>query len=413
VKRWPLKFLIALGSLLFFAQAFAALEMELTQGVDKKSPIAIMQFSGAPEINTTIATDLQNSGLFELIPTTGNSFADWQSQKISNIVVGNVKSLVGKYQISFQLLDVYNRSQLLSKIFTANQGQFRVVAHRISDLVYQQLTGIPGIFSTKIVYVLIQRGAKAKYSLMVTDADGHNTNRLLLSDEPIMSPAWSPDGKSVAYVSFEGKRSAIYLQDVNTGKRSLLSASPGINGAPAWSHDGKKLALVLTKTDYPKIYVLDLATNKLNRITDGWSLDTEPNWAPDDQSLLFTSNRGGTPQLYRYYFANGRIERLTYQGGYNARGAFSPDGKKIIMLHREGDMFNIAVQDLAFGRVINLTNSGVDESPSIAPNGSMVVYATYYKGRRVLGEVTTDSRVKLILPSQEGDVQEPAWSPFL
>jgi TolB protein len=413
MKKSLVKLIIISGCLLFFARAFAALEMELTQGIDKKLPIAIMPFVGAPEIDQIIANDLKNSGLFEVMEASGSDFSDWQKQKINYVVTGNSQTLVANFKVSFQLLDVYNKSSLLSKDFVVEQTQFRTIAHRISDLIYQQLTGIPGIFSTRIAYVLIQRGATTKYSLMVTDADGHNTKRLLLSDEPIMSPAWSPDGKTIAYVSFENKHAAIYLQDVNTGKRLTLSASPGINGAPAWSHTGKKIALVLTKTDYPKIYVMDLVTGNLKQITDGWSLDTEPNWAPDDQSLLFTSNRGGNPQIYRYYFANGKIERLTYQGNYNARAAFSPDGKKIIMLHREGYMFNIAVQELASGRVINLTNSGVDESPSMAPNGSMVVYATYYKGRRVLGEVTTDGRVKLVLPSQDGDVQEPAWSPFL
>lgn len=414
MNKYLNKLLIVFVSLFCLTKTFAALELELTQGVDKKSPIAVMPFIGAPEINQTIANDLQNSGVFQITNSNGYSFSDWQSQKIDNVVLGSSQLLLGKYKISFQLLDVYNSSKLLDTNFSTDATKFRSAGHHISDMVYQKLTGIPGIFSTKIAYVLVQRGStQTKYSLLVTDVDGRNTRVLFTSHEPIMSPAWSPDGKSIAYVSFEHKRSAIYVEDVNTGKITTLSSSPGINGAPAWSHSGRKIALVLTKTEYPKVYVLDLATNTLAQITSGWSLDTEPSWAPDDQSLLFTSNRGGTPQIYRYYFSGGRIERVTYQGDYNARAGFTSDGKKIIMLHRDGSGFNIAVQDLASGRVLNLTNSGFDESPSVAPNGNMVVYATYSNGRRVLGEVSVDRKVKLVLPSQDGEVQEPAWSPFL
>jgi TolB protein len=403
----------------------AALDLELTQGSDNSIPIAVVPFD-TPEISDVVSADLQHSGAFRLMDVSimpqyphlasDIDYSFWQKQKINAIAVGKTEMVGGQYKITMQLLDVYNKNVLLDQQFTVNKAQFRALAHKISDLIYQKLTGIRGIFSTKIAYVSVDRNSgKPKYSLMVADADGYNSKRLLTSTEPLMSPTWSPNGKNVAYVSFENERSAIYVQDIATGKRTVLTSFPGINGAPAWSPDGNKIALVLTKTDYPKLYLFDLATHNLEQLTSGVSLDTEPSWAPDGKSLIFTSNMGGVPQVYQITLSNKKINRLTYNGNYNTVASFTPDQKSIVLLNRDGDKFNIAIQNLSSGRMTILANDGINKSPSIAPNGNMIVYATIDigKNRGMLAEVSVDGKVKLLLPAPEGDVEEPAWSPFL
>jgi len=420
-------------SLLFcLSDVFAVLEIEITQGVDNAMPIAVLSFVGQEaiksadsQVTAVVSNDLKNSGKFRLVATAKQlapvetiDFEAWRAQKIEGVVTGQVKALGdGQFQVAFKLFDVYNKNKLLEKEFTVKAEQLRKLAHHISDMIYQQLTGDRGIFSTKIAYILVseRHGRHAKYKFQVADSDGYNPHTLLISNFPLMSPAWSPDGKKIAYVSFEGHRAAIYVQDIATGSRRVLSKFPGINGAPAWSPDGRKMALVLTQTGYPKIYILDVATSRLERITDDWYADTEPNWAPDGKSLIFTSDRGGigSPQIYRIDIESKQVERITYSGSYNARAAYTSNGKTIVMLHKDGNMFSIAEQDLQSGRVTVLTQFGLNESPSIAPNGKMVVYATNYNGRGMLAEVSIDGRVKLLLPAGEGAVQEPAWSPFI
>lgn len=425
-----------LGLNLFVTAAQATLDLELTQGIDSAIPIAILPFSGQEviisstnNVHDVVSKDLQNSGRFRLADTTGLlpdiqnkgalNFSYWQNQKVNNIVTGQVKkSWNGEYQVSFKLLDVYSRTTLLERQYSVKETQLRALAHHISDLIYQQLTGDRGVFSTKIAYIVVNRGSNdaqnAKYSLEVADIDGFNPHTLLVSAAPLMSPTWSPNGKQIAYVSFEGNRAAIFVQDITSGQRRVLTNYPGINGAPAWSPDGTKMALVLSQTGYPKIYILDVASGKLDALTTGSSLDTEPSFAPDGRSLIFTSNRGGSsPQIYRISLASKQMERVTFKGSYNARASFTSDGKNIVMLHQDGDMFNIAVEDLKSGRMTTLTRSGNDESPSVAPNGKMLAYATNADGRGVLAEVSIDGRVKLLLPAREGEVEEPAWSPFL
>lgn len=417
------------GAGIGLSSAYAMLNLELTQGIDAALPIAIMPFSdealiSSPDnnIRAVIGHDLENSGRFKLadvsnlLPALGKgniNYDFWRQKKVGDAVTGQIESVGGgSYKVSFQLLDVYNKTKLLDLEYKVPEARLRALAHHISDLIYAQLTGDRGIFSTRIAYVMVSHDGGARYNLEVSDVDGYNSKILLTSDQPLMSPSWSPDGKRIAYVSFEGNRAGIYLQDVASGRRQLLSKYPGINGAPAWSPDGSKMALVLSTTGYPKIYILNLATKKLEQMTSDWYLDTEPSWAPDGKSIIFTSNRGGTPQIYRLYIDSKKIERLTYQGPYNARAFFTSDGKNIVMLHQSGDLFNIAIQDLSSSRIINLTAAGYNESPSIAPNGKMVVYATNTDGRGMLALVSTDGKVKLSLPSREGEVREPAWSPF-
>lgn len=414
---------------------YATLELELTQGVDSALPIAIVPFANQDsiasddnKISNVVSNDLKNSGRFRLTDLTtvppqaltavqdgqALDYNSWQQLKTDDVVTGQIKKVSGgEYQVSFQLFDIYNKNKILEQQYTVTTEKLRPLAHHISDLIYQKLTGDRGVFSTKIAYIVVNRqGRQAQYRFEVADVDGYNPRTLLSSSAPLMSPAWSPDGQRIAYVSFEGNRASIYIQDVTTGQRNVVAKYPGINGAPAWSPDSKKLALVLTQTGYPKIYVLDLTTNDLQRITDDWYIDTEPAWAPDGKSIIFTSNRGGNPQIYRVALDNKKVQRISFNGPYNARASFTPDGKNIVMLHQNGEMFSIAQQELSSGRVTVLTKTGHDESPSMAPNGKMVVYATNSNDRGVLAEVSMDGRVKLLLPARDGEVQEPAWAPF-
>lgn len=434
----------------------AALDLVLTQGVNGGVPIAIAPFAGqGTEFGATdnvagvINNDMQHSGRFQVLsvaqlPATPHqasevNFSTWQQQKINDLVVGQVKSLGNnRYQVQFQLLDVYGADKtassgnknssapawsnavLASQTFTVNGQQLRKLAHHISDIVYEKLTGKRGVFSTRIAYVLEQRFSNrpSTYKLMLADADGYNPRTLLTSNMPIMSPAWAPNGRKIAYVSFEKDHASIYVQDVNTGARQQVSNSPGINNAPAWSPTGDKLAVVLSKTGYLNIYVLNLASGSSHQITNDQSINTEPSFAPDGKSLVFTSNRGGGPQIYQVAIASngdatGSPTRVTYDGSYNASADFvPPEGKAIVVLHQDGG-FNIARQDLQNGRLNVLTQSGDCQSPSVAPNGDMILYAMGNNNNQMLGMVSADGRVKLRLPSHEGNVREPAWSPFL
>lgn len=401
--------LLVLSTWLLINNAFAVLELEITQGANNAMPIAIMPFDHEvkQQLTDIINNDLKNSGRFTIVGSGAS--------KVDALVNGSVSRLGSELQVAVDLTDNYSKTKLLEQAFRVKPDGLRKLAHHISDLIYQKLTGDRGIFSTKIAYVLVsdRHGRRAKYSLQVADSDGFNPRTLLVSNFPLMSPAWSPDGRKLAYVSFEGNRAAIYEQDVNSGGRRILSKFPGINGAPAWSPDGSKLALVLTQTGQPKIYILDIASRRLERVTDGLGLDTEPSWAVDGRSIIFTSDRGGSPQIYRIYLDNKNIQRVTFSGSYNARASFTQDGNNIVMLHKAGDMFSIAQQELSSGRVTVLTQFGRHDSPSIAPNGKMVVYGASSAGRGMLAEVSIDGRVKLLLPTGMGTVQEPAWSPFL
>lgn len=434
-------------SCLFTTASYAVLDLQLTQGVRGAIPIAIVPFSGQSDakspdnVSTVINTDLQNSGRFSVMDTgsmtqTPHSasevdFAYWQNQNQSNIVVGNIQPAGGdRYRVTFQLLNAYaNKASankkssaptwqsavLLSNTFTANSSQLRSIAHHISDLIYENLTGDKGIFSTRIAYVVAQPapdGRGGQYSLEVSDMDGYNPKPLLKSGQPIMSPTWSFDGNQIAYVSFEGGEPAVYVQDVYSGARHVLSKFDGLNSAPSWSPDGQKMALVLTRTGYPKIFVMSVGSKQLTQVTNGDSIDTEPVWSADGRFIYFTSNRSGGPQIYRTTQSGGSAQRVTFEGKYNASPSLSPDGKTLAVLNGSSNAYNIAVQDIPTGRYNVLTQSGNDQSPSIAPNGKMVIYATQTGGRGVLAMVSTDGKVKITLPARQGDVREPAWGPF-
>ncbi len=428
-------YFLALNSLLGASFASAALNLELTQGVANQLPIAVVPFSALEglsqenDVSRVIASDLSHSGLFKVITPKPNalsqpdtfdkvSVAYWRAQHMDDVVFGRLQSLgQGKYRAYFSLVHVaQGRKQILvQREFTVTSQQLRGLAHHISDLIYEKLTGVKGVFSTKIAYILVTRQSnKRVYSLQVADMDGYNAKPLLTSMQPIMSPAWSHDGRRIAYVSFEKVMPHIYIQNINSGQRQLVSAYPGINGAPAWSPDDKTLALALSKNSAtPKIYLMDLASKSLRQVSFGCSIDTEPTWSADGRFLLFTSDRGGGPQIYQLDRRHNRLQRITFEGSYNARASFSPDGKMIVVLNREQGMYNIAVQDLDDDTLLSITHSGYDASPSFAPNGQMVLYESKPNLRGLLGMVSVDGRINCRLPTPEGDVQDPIWSPFL
>ncbi len=437
-----LLFVSFISSILFMSlvptAAFAVLSMELTRGVAGAIPIAVVPFAlpdkalpREQNISNVIGNDLQQSGRFKVygenaLKVFPNDARDvptdyFRRLSIDHVVVGKVEPLGGdRYQVSFQLLDMYrgkgDESAVLGRKYTISGNELRSVAHHISDLIYQQITGVHGIFSTKLVYVVVQRvgNGQARYFLEVADQDGYNPRPLLVSSEPIMSPSWSPDGKQIAYVSFEKRKANIYLQNVATGGRQLLSDFPGINGAPAWSPDGKQLALVLSKSGAPNIYLMDIATRSLTQLTRDSYINTEPAWSPDGKSLLFTSNRSGGVQVYQLNLATRAISRVTFDGDYNARASFSGNGNQVAMIHRVSGIYNIGILDLDAGTTKVLGSSAADSaSPSMAPNGSMILYDTVYGGRNVLAMVSADGRVQLRLPARNGEAQDPAWSPFL
>lgn len=428
--------------LLFFITlpGYAAVDLELTQGASGAIPVAIIPFGGNAtsadllDIAAIVNADLQNSGRFRLLDRAKmqekpQSMEEvkaktWQDLTMDNLVIGTLKQAAdGRYQVNFQLLDIYGGkkgsgtaqpSVLLSKEFSVPGPGMRKLAHHISDLVYEKLTGERGVFATHIAYVVVEKAHNipVRYRLEISDADGYDPRNVLVSKQPIMSPAWSPDGRKIAYVSFEKNHAGIYIQDIATGSRRLATDYPGINGAPAWSPDGTKLAVVLSKGGTPNIYTLDVESNNLIQRTTGSSIDTEPSWSPDGKALIFTSTRSGGPQIYRVDLDNGATQRVTYDGNYNASGSFTPDGKNIVMLHQQNGAYHIALQNLQTGKIDILTESSADQSPSVAPNGSMVLFATKSGPRQVLGMVSTDARVALRLPAKDGDVREPDWSPL-
>lgn len=409
--------------------AHAELVIKVTQGKQSAIPIAVVPFdwqgsSALPEdISNIVRNDLSHSGYFRTMATSNMlsrpvhisqvDYTDWARQRQDYVVIGAVELQAGGgYAVQFHVMDVHQRKEVLRHRVSGTASQMRDMAHYISDFIFEKLTGLPGVFSTKLVYVTTNR-ERTRFNLNYSDADGAREQLVYSSRHPIISPAWSPDGKTVAYVSFENGRSEIFFQHLATGKRERVVAFDGSNSAPSFSADGTRLAFVLSKLGNPDIYVMDLATRRVQQMTDHYGIDTEPQWHTDGEHIFFTSSRAGGPQVYKLNVRTRAVQRVTFDGDYNARPRITADGRKLVYVHQQNGRFHIASQDMRTGLVQILTSeTNLDESPSVAPNGSMVIYAAREADRSILAAVSVDGDVKFRLPSKYGDVREPAWSPI-
>jgi TolB protein len=405
--------------------ANAALEIEISGGGAQQIPIAILPFGGAANtkenISEIIAADLHRSGLFRVLETRGMAnlptnpaqikYSEWTALQAQAITVGNVESIAGgRLKVSFHLMDALKQTQLAGMDYQIAPSQTRSTAHKIADIIYQKLTGQSGIFASRIAY--ITKTGK-RYSLQVADADGYNPQTVVSSNEPLISPAWSPDGNKLAYVSFEKKKPIIFVQSLTSGSREILANYKGNNSAPAWSPDGSKLAIVLTYGANSQIYTISSNGGNLKQITKSSAIDTEPAFSPDGSMIYFSSDRGGRPQIYKVSADGGSPSRVTFEGAYNVSPHFSPDGKSLAYIRNDGGKFRVAMQDLASGQVQLLSEGAQDESPSFAPNGRVILYATKARGRGALAAVSADGKVRQRLnDATGGDVREPAWGPL-
>ncbi len=418
-----------LALLLVPALARAELVIEITGGAEAAIPMAVVPFtwegSGDPpeDVARIIENNLERSGEFqglareEFIEQPGRQedvrFQNWRALGVDNLVVGRIDHDGDNYRVRYELLDVFTGSRMIGKSFRVGGDALRTVAHVISDEIYEELLARPGAFNTRIAYVAMSgNNGQRQWKLIIADADGYAPQTILNSREPLMSPSWSPDGEKLAYVSFEDRRSEVYVQNVSTGEREKVASFEGINSAPAWSPNGRKLSLTLSRNGQTDIYVLDLNTRNLEQITDHWSIDTESEWMPDGNSLVFMSDRSGGPQIYRIGIDGSGLSRLTREGNYNASPTLSADGRRLAMVHRRSDdnRFAIAVQNLDGSGFRVLTQGGQDESPSFAPNGAMVLYATRANGRAVLGTASLFGEARGIMSTEGERIREPAWS---
>ena len=402
--------------------SYAQLHLEIAKAPEEAPKIAIIPFNNDQNIYPIVENDLNRSGKFSSasknLPATASMNSPnanaWKAAGVPYIVTGTAKTTEnGSYEVHYQLYDVEKQQYLLNELLTVPASRIRQAGHMISDAIYQALTGIPGDFSGRIAYVLRNPATpEQRYTLQIADTDGEQPKTILTSRDPILSPSWTPDAKKIAYVSFETKRPAIYVQDLSTGQREKLASFRGLNGAPSFSPDGKSMLFTASMHGNPEIYQMNLETRQLQRMTNDSAIDTEARYAPDGKSFIFTSDRGGSAQIYTYNFANASSKRLTFRGAFNARGTLSADGKKIALVHRpSGSNYKVAIQDINTGITNILTPTSLDESPSFSPNGQMVVYATREGSRGLLSIMSLDGRFRMNLPSEQGEVREPAWAP--
>ena len=422
-----------LGLALLVGAVQAADPLVVSTGSDRAIPIAVVPFGWQggtvlPEdLATVIGNDLRNSGMYEPIPRQNMIslptsaaeiiYRDWQALGAQYVMVGSIAPSGARLQVQFALFNVATQQQVVAGTVGGTTDQLRDMAHHIADQAFEKLTGIKGAFSTKMLYVTAERFGvnNTRYTLQRSDYDGARGVTLLQSREPILSPRYAPDGRRIAYVSFEQRRPRIFMQHIDTGRREQLTNFEGLNGAPAFSPDGNRLAFVLSKDGNPEIYVMDLGSRQIQRVTNSGSIETEPFWGKDGQTLYFTSDRAGKPQIYKQSIYGGAAQRVTFTGNYNANPKLSADEKTLVMIHRQDGFtnFKVAAQDLVTSRLRILSETSLDDSPTVAPNGTMLIYATRQQGRGVLMLVSTNGRVRLPIPTAQGDVREPSWSPFL
>jgi len=421
------KLLAAFLLLCFAATAGAQLSIEITGAGAQRIPIAVVPFAGegalapnAQTISAIVRADLERSGLFRsmsapvanppLTEAAPVNFADWRARQADAVVLGSVAARPdGRFEVRFKLFDAVKGADLSGVAYTLSREQARATAHRIADFIYEKLTGEKGVFSTRIAYV-VKRGNR--FELQIADADGAGEETALASFEPIISPAWSPDGRRLAYVSFENKKPVVYVHSLLDGRRQVAANFKGSNSAPAWSPDGARLAVSLSRDGGSQIYSVNPDGSNVRRVSQSGSIDTEPVFSPDGQMLYFTSDRGGSPQIYRMPASGGEAQRVTFEGSYNVSPRISPNGRVLAYISRNGGKFQVATLDLSTRQTQVLTDSDKDESPSFAPNGRMILLATVIGGRGVLAAVSADGRIKQRLTLSAGDVREPAWGPY-
>lgn len=402
--------------------AHAQLQVDIAGVGASQIPVAIAGFENesvaSPQVTAVIKADLARSGFFKIIDTgnvmsetTAVNFGEWRGRGADALVVGSVQRLSdGRLEVRYRLLDTVKSAQLSGLSIAASPQHSRLTAHKIADDIYEKLTGVRGIFATRIAYVT---KSGREYRLEVADADGEGTQVALRSKEPIISPVWSPDGTKVAYVSFETRKPVVYVQNLVTRQRTVVANHKGSNSAPSWSPDGRRLALALSRDGLTQVYVVNADGTGLRRLTQTYGIDTEPQFSADGQSIYFTSDRSGGPQIYRMSANGGNAQRVTFKGSYNISPRLSSDGKMLAYISRRDGGFNLFAQELATGQELRLSEEGRAEAPSFSPNGKYIMYATGSGRRGALSVVSVDGRVKHRLSTKAGDIREPTWGPFM
>jgi TolB protein len=420
--QWRRRQIVGLMGAAAVLPAFAQFRVEVTGVGVTQLPIAIAPFRGeaqAPQkIAAIVQADLERSGQFRAIDAAGAVLDEtsrpdvtpWRQKGADSLAVGSVARLAdGRWDVRFRLWDVVRGQDLGGQSYAVAVADLRLAAHRIADFIYEKLTGDKGVFSTRIAYVT---KAANRYNLWVADSDGENAQSALGSAEPIISPAWSASGTQLAYVSFESRKPVVYVHEVASGKRRLIANFRGSNSAPAWSPDGRTLAVTLSRDGGSQLYTIDANGGEPRRLTQSAGIDTEPIYSPDGRSIYFVSDRGGAPQIYRMPAGGGNPERVTFTGSYNISPALSRDGRWLAYISRISGTFKLQVMELGSSTVTSITDTGADESPSFAPNGRLIVYATRQNGREALMTTTLDGKIKARLAGQGGDIREPDWGPF-